>query len=94
MNNGSPLREDFYYYLNLYLSHHSYLSLYEPSSADVNVFASIDKKHLVPSLPHLNRWYNHISTYSAAEQQSFPKFLKDKMKYLEDFLLDQQVIKK
>lgn len=43
---------------------------YTPTQADVQVFNEVGKAPAA-SLPHVLRWYNHISSYSAAERQTF-----------------------
>ncbi|XP_013148306.1 PREDICTED: elongation factor 1-beta' [Papilio polytes] len=56
--------------LNTFLADKSYISGYTPTQADVQVFNEVGKAPAA-SLPHVLRWYNHISSYSAAERQTF-----------------------
>ncbi|CAH2043997.1 unnamed protein product, partial [Iphiclides podalirius] len=58
--------------LNSFLADKSYISGYTPTQADFKVFAEVGKAPAA-SLPHALRWYNHIASYSAAEQKALPE---------------------
>jgi len=56
--------------LNSHLSNESYVSGYQPSHADLEVYAQIknfDSKKFI----HLARWYNHIKSFSEEERKHF-----------------------
>jgi len=57
--------------LNEHLATRSYIEGYVPCQADVSIFSSLAS---TPSAEycHLARWYRHIKSYSAKEQESFP----------------------
>merc|ERR1712002_1379599 len=57
--------------LNDHLATKSYIKGYVPCQADVSIFSSLAS---TPSAEycHLARWYRHIKSYSAKEQESFP----------------------
>lgn len=56
---------------NEYISSRSYIEGYQPSQADVATFEQFSK---APSanLAYVSRWYNHIKSFSKAEQAKFP----------------------
>jgi len=58
--------------LNEYLSSRSYVSGYEPSQSDVDIYTQLGKAP-ASSVQHALRWYEHISSYSPAERKAFPK---------------------
>merc|ERR1712212_794554 len=57
--------------LNEHLATRSYIEGYVPCQADVSIFSSLAS---TPSAEycHLARWYRHIKSFSAKEQESFP----------------------
>jgi len=57
--------------LNDHLATRSYIEGYVPCQADVSIFSSLAS---TPSAEycHLARWYRHIKSFSAKEQESFP----------------------
>merc|ERR1711970_1514583 len=57
--------------LNEHLATRSYIEGYVPCQADVSIFSSLAT---APSAEycHLARWYRHIKSFSAKEQESFP----------------------
>jgi elongation factor 1-beta len=56
--------------LNKFLEEHSYIEGYQPSKADLSVFDALGK---LPSgdVPHAQRWYRHIASFSAAERSAW-----------------------
>ena len=56
--------------LNKFLEDKSYISGYEPTQADVQVFEQVGKAPAA-SLPHALRWYNHIASYNAGERKAW-----------------------
>merc|ERR1711970_1633746 len=57
--------------LNEHLATRSYIEGYVPCQADVSIFSSLAT---APSAEycHVARWYRHIKSFSAKEQESFP----------------------
>jgi len=58
--------------LNEHLATRSYIEGYVPSQSDVSIFSSLSS---TPSAEycHLARWYRHIKSFSAKEQEAFPE---------------------
>jgi len=56
--------------LNEYLADHSYINGVQPSKADAAAFAILSRRPAtaLAGLPHLSRWYRHISSFSAADR--------------------------
>jgi len=67
--------------LNEYLSHKSYVNGYVPSQADVVVARAVASHHLEQCVPHAQRWYKHIMSYSSDEQKAFPGAALDVNQY-------------
>jgi len=57
--------------LNCFLADKSYMQGYTPSQADVDAFTKLTAAPGT-DFPHALRWYNHIKSYPACEQKSFP----------------------
>ncbi|KRY48734.1 Elongation factor 1-beta [Trichinella britovi] len=57
--------------LNASLETKSYINGYFPSSADVQTFSQI--KNPPTTLPHLQRWFHHIASFTDAERAKWPK---------------------
>ncbi|KAH8796274.1 hypothetical protein DL96DRAFT_1083278 [Flagelloscypha sp. PMI_526] len=57
--------------LEEHLAARSYVEGYEPSQADVHVFAAIGSVPDATKNPHVARWYKHIKSY-ASEHGSLP----------------------
>jgi len=57
--------------LNEHLATRSYIEGYVPCQADVSTFSSLASS-LSAEYCHVARWYRHIKSYSAKEQESFP----------------------
>jgi len=56
--------------LNNFLADHSYVVGYTPSKADLSVFEALGKAP-AGKVPHVQRWYRHISSYSAQERNAW-----------------------
>ncbi|KAK5641756.1 hypothetical protein RI129_010303 [Pyrocoelia pectoralis] len=56
--------------LDNFLKDNSYISGYQPTQADLQTFQSLGKSPNV-KYTHALRWYNHISSFSPAERNSF-----------------------
>ncbi|NP_001284613.1 elongation factor 1-beta isoform X1 [Diaphorina citri] len=66
VSNDKGLKE-----FNEYISSRSYVEGFQPSQADVAAFEQFAKPP--PSnLAYVSRWYNHIKSFSKAEQSKFP----------------------
>jgi len=51
-----------------HLENHPYMGGFAPSKKDADLFATMSA---VPSTPHLARWYEHISSFTAIEKNSW-----------------------
>jgi elongation factor 1-beta len=59
--------------LNSHLLNNSYITGYQPSKDDADVFNAIKPGSFDPKkFVHLNRWYKHIMSWSAEERASWP----------------------
>ncbi|XP_060881194.1 elongation factor 1-beta' [Metopolophium dirhodum] len=58
-------------FLEAYLSKKSYIVGYEPSTADIDTFASVTSPNAIT--PNLLRWFNHIKSFTDKERTQFPK---------------------
>ncbi|XP_066145105.1 LOW QUALITY PROTEIN: histidine--tRNA ligase, cytoplasmic [Euwallacea fornicatus] len=66
-----PFSEVLYPYLNNYMSTQSYLCDWEPSAADVVLSKCIPNRQALKPFIHLNRWYNHMNSFSEMEINKF-----------------------
>jgi len=67
--------------LNEYLARRSYVDGFVPSQADVVVAKAVASHHLKECVPHAQRWYKHISSYSDDEKKMFPGAALDVNQY-------------
>jgi len=58
-------------FLENFLSLKSYIVGYEPSTADVETFSTIQAPQA--KTPNVLRWYNHIKSFTDKERAQFPK---------------------
>merc|ERR1711872_430210 len=58
--------------LNEHLATRSYIEGYVPCQADVSTFSSLATAPSAAQYCHIARWYSHIKSFSAKEQESFP----------------------
>ncbi|XP_055319126.1 probable elongation factor 1-beta [Sitodiplosis mosellana] len=56
--------------LNNFLAENSYISGYAPSKADLSVFDALGKAP-AGNVPHVQRWYRHIASFSAQERNAW-----------------------
>jgi len=56
--------------LNKFLAENSYISGYTPSKADLSVFDALGKAP-AGNVPHVQRWYRHIASFSAQERNAW-----------------------
>ncbi|XP_031622340.1 probable elongation factor 1-beta [Contarinia nasturtii] len=56
--------------LNNFLADNSYISGYTPSKADLSVFDALGKAP-TGNVPHVQRWYRHIASFSAQERNAW-----------------------
>ncbi|XP_060532286.1 histidine--tRNA ligase, cytoplasmic isoform X2 [Cylas formicarius] len=88
-------KEEFYTVLNVYLTDCSYLCFYNPSVADSIIYKCLSSdekcKNLLKKYVHVNRWYNHIKSYSEVEQSKFLKCDPVKLRQLTTYFLDVQI---
>lgn len=73
------------------MSSRSYVCGYSVTTADLILFGLLNTKKKFNKFIHIERWYNHINSYSAKEINCFPPFDLDKMKPLLDHVLEIQV---
>merc|ERR1712243_541802 len=58
--------------LNEHLATRSYIEGYVSCQADVSTFSSLTTAPSASQYCHIPRWYRHIKSFSAKEQESFP----------------------
>ena len=57
--------------LNNFLADNSYLSGYTPSQADVSVWNAFNGKAPTGNVPHVQRWYRHIASFTQQERSAW-----------------------
>lgn len=55
------------------------------------LFKQLNQKANLKNLIHINRWFNHISSYSESERENFVPYELDKLKLLLETFLEIQV---
>jgi len=65
--------------LNNFLSSHSYIEGYRASQNDVCVFKQINNFDTA-KVPHVARWFNHISAFTPSQRSRFPGEVKEEKK--------------
>lgn len=81
--------------LDEYLQCNSYICDYVPTTADAELFNIINKHeklNCIKNRVHVERWYQHINSFSSTEKQKFISYKPDSIKPLVNSLLDIQVI--
>lgn len=64
--------------INNYLADHPYINGYTPSEQDPLVHELLKKLDInFTNHPHLERWYNHLETFTDAEKAAFPRLTSE-----------------
>lgn len=73
-----------YLILNDFLSVRSYLGGFIPTETDNILYKSVTKERntSLSKYDHLNRWYNHLKSYTDDEKSSFPNVSDDHLSEL------------
>eukprot|EP00299_Pterocystis_sp_00344_P008083 c2916_g1_i1.p1 GENE.c2916_g1_i1~~c2916_g1_i1.p1 ORF type:complete len:647 (+),score=137.77 c2916_g1_i1:1-1941(+) len=65
-----PMSDQALQQLNAYLSSHSYLAGYVPSSADLQAFEALGQEPSHTEFPHVSRFYRQIASFSHTEREA------------------------